>query len=150
MTFAKSFSEAPKVNRDLTNKSNETVGSPVSIFATRDWLELIILANCSCVIFCFVRCFFKCSLSASFNSIYLASSDDNPRNSVVVPTFHPFFSSIFFLVFFIMALPSCSRLVLFYSLLAYISNWLRRTICFLFEYLQNYDRIRFNPVTDSP
>jgi hypothetical protein len=44
MTFAKSFSEAPKVNRDLTNKSNETVGSPVSIFATRDWLELIILA----------------------------------------------------------------------------------------------------------
>jgi hypothetical protein len=36
ITFAKSRSEAPIVNSERTNRSNDTDGSPASIFATLD------------------------------------------------------------------------------------------------------------------
>jgi len=39
------------INKDFTNKSIVTVGSPDSIFETRDWLDFIILAKSFWVIF---------------------------------------------------------------------------------------------------
>jgi len=39
------FLVAPTASNDLTRRSSETVGSPFSIFATLDWLELSIFAN---------------------------------------------------------------------------------------------------------
>jgi len=45
ITFATSFFDAPSANSDFTNRSIETEGSPVSILATRDWLESILVAN---------------------------------------------------------------------------------------------------------
>jgi len=39
--FAILFLVAPMANNDFTRRSGETVGSPFSIFATRDWLDFI-------------------------------------------------------------------------------------------------------------
>ena len=37
--FASSSRDAPNASKDLTSKSIDTLGSPASIFATRDWLD---------------------------------------------------------------------------------------------------------------
>ena len=42
---ASSRFEVPSAKRERTSRSRETVGSPASIFATLDWLDLIILAS---------------------------------------------------------------------------------------------------------
>lgn len=49
MTLPISLFVTPSANKDLINKSKETERSPVSIFATRDWLESIRFANSFCV-----------------------------------------------------------------------------------------------------
>ena len=43
-------------------RSSETEGSPISSFATRDWLDLRIFANSTCVNLCSVRNFLNCCL----------------------------------------------------------------------------------------
>jgi hypothetical protein len=40
-----SFTETPRARSDLIGRSIVTVGSPASILATRDWLDLTTLAN---------------------------------------------------------------------------------------------------------
>ena len=45
MIWPSSRFEAPSASRDRTNRSSETVGSPASILATRDWLDCTALAN---------------------------------------------------------------------------------------------------------
>lgn len=84
----------------------DTEGSPASILATRDWLELIALANWSCVIFLRWRRCFKNAARASLISMSDSSSGVSPKKSAVEPTFHPAALSVFFLVFFMLQLKS--------------------------------------------
>jgi alkylhydroperoxidase family enzyme len=46
MIAASSLVDAPSARIDLTSRSSDTVGSPASIFATRDWLDFIVFASC--------------------------------------------------------------------------------------------------------
>jgi hypothetical protein len=46
MICASSRFVVPSASNDLTNRSRDTVGSPDSIFATRDWLNRTALASC--------------------------------------------------------------------------------------------------------
>ncbi len=46
-----SLGETPRANSDLMSRSIVTVGSPASILAIRDWLELTMCASCA-----WVRC----------------------------------------------------------------------------------------------
>ena len=45
MASARSISDAPRASRVLMSRSSETVGSPASILATLDWLDLTSLAG---------------------------------------------------------------------------------------------------------
>ena len=98
MVLARSRLEAPNASSDRISRSSETVGSPPSIFATRDWLERIRLAKAVWVRFCFRRRSFRLSANRSLSSTYAASSSESPRNSWTPPTRHPFFSSLCFLL----------------------------------------------------
>ena len=45
MIRGRSRFEAARASRDLTSRSSDTVGSPDSIFATRDWLDCRVFAR---------------------------------------------------------------------------------------------------------
>src|SRR5277367_488261 len=49
MIVANSRLDVPSANSDLTSRSSDTVGSPASILATRDWLDLMARASPTCV-----------------------------------------------------------------------------------------------------
>jgi hypothetical protein len=62
MIFANSRAEAPNISSDFASRSKETVGSSASIFAMRDWLAYIALANPICVSRCrILRAFSPCA-----------------------------------------------------------------------------------------
>src|SRR5437667_7930460 len=70
----------------------ETVASPASILATRDWLVSRRTASSSCV-----RCFlFRNSrrhpARARLVSMYAMSASDKSKNSLADPSTHPFFN----------------------------------------------------------
>ncbi len=69
MMPARSCLDVPSASSDLTSKSIETEGSPASILAIRDWLELRSLANSTCVNFFANLRFLRFSASISFRSI---------------------------------------------------------------------------------
>jgi hypothetical protein len=63
----------PKASRDRTRRSSDTDGSPVSIFAMRDWLDRRDLARSTCVRRQRRRQARGFSASRNFNSMYAAS-----------------------------------------------------------------------------
>src|SRR3990172_7983543 len=89
MILARSFFEAPRARSDRNMRSSETVESPASIFATRDWLEPRSFASRTCEIFFRTLILRTLSLSARRTSTKAASSGVRPRNSSAPPTLQP-------------------------------------------------------------
>src|ERR1051325_3762990 len=137
-----SRSVVPRAMSERIKRSKETEGTPASILATRDWLDSSFAARSSCdKPFCFRLCL-RPSANLIFNSMYAASSFDRPKNSLTVPTFHPFASKRI-----------CFRLrivIILYSSLAGVHDRLWRRSAFLTENLQNNDRVRIDSVDDPP
>ena len=99
MMCASCFGDAPRESSDRRSKSMDTDGSPASILATRDWLELIALASWICVIFLRNRRCFKKDARASRISIRDSSSGVSSRKSAEEPIFQPAALSFFCFVF---------------------------------------------------
>src|SRR5271157_6336174 len=79
--FCRLAGVSPSASSDRTSRSIETDGSPASIFATRDWLDLILFATATWVI---RRDFLRmdsCLARLSLTSTYAASSGERLRNS---------------------------------------------------------------------
>jgi hypothetical protein len=140
--LARSFSDAPSARSDRTSRSSDTDGSPVSILATRDWLDLMSFAKSVCVSFRRCRRLRRLSLSRSFISTYEASSGVRSRKSSALPTLHPFFSNsvrrALRIIVFLQA-PSCR-----------FDDGLGRLCRLLLEYLGDDHRVGFDSVDYSP
>src|SRR5437867_6129841 len=137
-----SRAEVPRTRSERTSRSIETDGSPASIFATRDWLDLSALASATWVRRrCRRRCLRPCA-RRSLRSIYVSSSSDSLRNSLAVPTFHPLASS--------RRLFSSRILIVLEPSFAGLDHSLGRCRRLLREYLQDHDRIRSYVVDDPP
>ena len=124
------------------SRSIDTDGSPASIFAIRDWLDLSALARDIWV--SRRRCLrsFRLWARRSLRSTYAASSSDNPRKSFAVPIFQPLASSRRFFT---------SRMcVLLQPSLAGRNHGCGRGPRLLREHVQDHDRIRGYVVHDSP
>src|SRR5512140_3551901 len=78
-----------------------TVLSPVSILATRDWLEPMRLARATWVRLARWRDARTSSPRTSLISTRASSSAERPRKSLALPTVHPARSSRFLVSFFI-------------------------------------------------
>ena len=81
--------EAPRASSVRTRRSMETELSPASIFAARDWLDLMALATSDCVMLRRSLWFRRLSASLSLISMYASSWEERPRNSFALPTVHP-------------------------------------------------------------
>lgn len=128
MNLPKSLLDAPRAIRERISRSMETEESPVSIFATRDWLDLNSLATSTWVSRFCRRSSFIFLLRASFISRQAVSSAVSPRNASTVPTFQPFASR---------------RLLLAFSI--YILHDLRRQCMSMLTYYQVYRWVRTEP-----
>jgi hypothetical protein len=149
--LAKSCFVAPKTNNDLIRLSRETDASPVSILATRAWLDFSSFANPTWFSFFLCRRFFKFSLNINFNSTYSASAGLNPKNSWAVPTFQPFSAKRFFFLFSIsISLRSRIRIVLFQALFANANDVFGCLICFFRENFRDDNSILINSINNSP
>jgi len=142
MILARSFLDAPRASRDLIRRSRETVRSPDSIFATRDWLDRTILARSVCVRRRRTRLFFSPSASRSLSSMYVSSSGERSRNSRVLPTLHPFDSRRFRFSSRIVVLPK--------TLSRNLNDRLRCCLRLLLEDLRDDHRVTIDPVDNSP
>ena len=142
MSFARSFREAPSAKSDRIKRSKETVGSPVSILATRDWLDRTTFANSVWVRFRRRRRCLSPSASRSRSSTYASSSGDRSRKSLVVPIFQPFASSRVLLSSRIVVLPKAT--------LAYLDYRPRSRGGLLAENFADHDGVCIYPVHDSP
>jgi len=134
--------EAPRISRDLIRRSNDTEGSPASIFAIRDWLDWRRVASSACVRLRRRRRSRRSVASRTLRSIYAASSVLRRRNSWAVPIFQP---------------PASRRrrfssrtVVLPQPADARINDGLWRRPDLLAEDLQNHHGVRVKPVHDSP
>jgi hypothetical protein len=137
-----SRAEVPRARRERMSRSRDTVGSADSIFATRDWLDRSDFARPNCVMRRCRRRTFRLSARRSFSSTYASSSSVRPRNSLVVPTFHPFASRRF--------LFSSRILVSLQPFLAGSNHALWSGRRLFREYLENHDRIYRYVVDHSP
>src|SRR3990172_1682150 len=151
MILARSFFEAPRARSDRNMRSSETVESPASIFATRDWLEPRSFASRTCEIFFRTLILRTLSLSARRTSTKAASSGVRPRNSSAPPTLQPLAwrcSS------FLLSIPqppySELPVVVRQSPSAGIHNQLRNGSALLGEYFQHNDRVFVDTVHYSP
>ncbi len=127
---------------DRISKSMETVGSPDSILATRDWLDCTAAARSCCVRRLRFRRAFSPSDSLRRNSINAAASADRSRNSLASPTFQPRLVSLAFLLARIVILPKTP--------LAGCNHILGRGARLLGKHRPNHDRISVRPVDNSP
>ena len=134
--------ETPSASSKRTSKSKDTELSPASIFATRDWLDLIALATSNCVIFRCNLCSRKISESLSLISIYASSSAESPRNSPALPILHPFASRRFLLLLCIVILPQSSFRPL--------NHRLRRRPGLFAENIQDHDSIGIDTINNAP
>src|SRR5580698_6065250 len=142
MIAANSLFEVPSANIDLTSKSSETVGSPASILATRDWLDFIVWASSTWVTPFACRRALRPSASLSRNSIYISSWSDSPSNSLALPTFQPLDSSFLRLL---------SRIfVLLQAIPASCYNAFGRLPGLLGEHFKYHNCVFINPIQDAP
>ena len=123
-------------------RSSDTVGSPASIFATRDWLDLIDFAISTWVTPRACRRAFSPSARRRRSSTYAASSSDRLRNSLAVPTFQPLLSSLFRWL--------SRTVILLKAATGYVDHlfWGRRG--FLRENLKNQYCVPVNSIDDAP
>jgi hypothetical protein len=142
MTLAKSPFEAPSAISDRTSKSIETLGSPASIFATRDWLDLTTLANSPWVRRRCTRWIFSPFARRRRRSTNARCSADKPRKSPASPTAHPRSRSLRRLATCIIVLPQPSA--------TGFDDLPRRTACLLGKDISYDDRIGVDSIDDSP
>lgn len=142
MVFARSFLETPSARSDFTSRSIETVGSPASIFATRDWLVLIILATSTWLSLLDDRCSRSERLRAIFISIYSISLGVRFKKSSADPRDQPFDLSFFLL--------SAFTVVLSQELFAFVFYTFWSFTCFLFKHFNNNNCVAIYPVYYSP
>src|SRR2546425_7204396 len=93
-------------SRERMRRSMETEGSPASILATRDWLDLSRRASCAWVSLRRVRRSRRPRLRMSFSSTRASSALESPSSSRTVPSFHPARSRRALLSFFMGLTPS--------------------------------------------
>lgn len=86
---ANSLRVAPDARLARTNNSRETLGSPASSFATRDWLEPIRSAKATWLKRPRARAFLANSVKRSLISISAESSGVSSRNSATEPVLQP-------------------------------------------------------------
>jgi len=134
--------EVPKARSDRTIRSRETDGSPASILATRDWLDLTSLASSACFSRRFRRRSLRLCASRILSSMYAASSSESPRNSLVVPIRQPLASSFFRFPSRIVIFPEPSP--------AGFDYVFGRCPSFFAEDLQDYDGIWVSPIDKAP
>src|SRR3954471_19181515 len=139
---ARSLVEAPRARRDLTSRSSDTVGSPASIFATRDWLECTAFAKSVCVSPFALRRALSPSASLKRSSMYAASSSVRLSNSFGVPTFQPFASR---------RLRFSARIVILLKALpTSVNHTVRRCAGFLPKHIENHNSVAIYPVHNAP
>jgi len=142
MILAMSRLSAPRAIRERTSRSTETVGSPASIFATRDWLEPRLFASSTCVSFFRDRRALRPSASLKRSSMYACSSGERPRKSGASPTSQPA------LVNFLRLLARIA--VLLETSLAGLDDLIRRRFSFLAEDIADNNRVDICSVDNSP
>src|SRR6056297_275372 len=142
MILAMSRLSAPSAIRDRTSRSTDTVGSPASIFATRDWLEPRLFASSTCVSFFRDRRALRPSASFNRSSMYACSSAERPRKSGASPTSQP--ASVNFLRLL------ARIVVLLETSLAGLDDFIRRRRSFLAEDIADNDRVDICSVDNSP
>jgi hypothetical protein len=133
--------DAPRARSERTSRSSDTDGSPISILATRDWLDRRSLASSAWVRRRRRRRTRRLEARRSFTSIYAASSSVRPRNSRALPILQPLASSRFLL--------SSRTVVLLEPSPAGLDDrfWSRPAL--LAEHPQNHDGVRVNPIHHS-
>jgi len=89
----------PAVKSDRIKRSIDTDGSPASILATRDWLDLMRRASAACERFLFNRRRLSSRAKETRTSTKAASASVRPRNSLASATFQPARWSFSFLSF---------------------------------------------------
>src|ERR1700735_5258478 len=142
MIVANSRLDVPSASSDLTSRSSDTVGSPASILATRDWLDLMARASPTCVTPRACRRGFRTPAGFRRRLTEDFSSSVIPRNSFGVPILQPLDSSFLRLL---------SRTVVLLQTLAARCNYgLGRSTGLLREDLQNYNGVGINPVDHPP
>ena len=141
MIAASSRFDAPRASSDRSMRSRDTVGSPASIFATRDWLDLMDLAISTWVTPCACRRAFMPAARRMRSSTYAASSSDRPSKSLAVPIRHPLLSSLFRLL---------SRIfILLKAATRCVDHLFGGRSGLLGENLKNHYRIAVNAIDDS-
>ena len=114
--FCTSLRVAPAAKSARTIRSSETLGSPASIFATRDWLDLMRSARSDCDSLCLVRACRTASVKLSLISTSAACSSLSCRKSRAEPARQPAARSRFnFSAFIALFLASHDRLIAFQS-----------------------------------
>lgn len=142
MILESSRLDVPRARSDRISRSSETDGSPASILATRDWLDLSIPARSTCERRCRLRRSRKLSASRILSSIYVDSSSESWRNSLALPIFQPFASNRFFFSSRIFVLPESFSTRRYYGP--------RRGPGFLAEDFQDHDSVGLDSVHDAP
>src|SRR5579863_1217676 len=142
MIAASSLFDAPSARIDFTRRSSDTVGSPASIFATRDWLDFSVFARLTWVTPDARRRALRPSASLSRSSIYISSWFESPRRSLVLPSFQPLDSS--FLRLF-------SRIVILLKALpASVNDGFGCLTGLLGKYFENHNGIGVDSIHDAP
>src|SRR3982751_670513 len=142
MMDARSLVEAPRASNDLTSRSSDTVGSPASIFATRDWLECTAFASSVCVSPFALRRARRPSASFKRSSTYADSSSVRLSSAFGVPTFQPFASR---------RLRFSARIVILLKAFATsVDHSIRGCACLLPKYIENHNSVGIYPVHDAP
>ena len=134
--------EAPSISSDLMSRSSETVGSPASILAIRDWLDWSRVASSACVRFRRRRHSRKPIARRTLSSTYAVSSAVSRRNSWAVPTFQPLTSRRRRFASRTVVLPRSAD--------ARINDGFRRRPSRLAEDGQNHDGVVIGPINDPP
>jgi hypothetical protein len=142
MIRERSVFDRPSTRSDLISRSSETDDSPASILATRDWLDLRSLARSPWVRRRRCRTSRRLVASRSFNSMYAASSPDNPRNSGTLPNFQPRASRRFRF--------RSSTIVVPQSALTRLDDACGRCPGLLAEHRRDHDAVRVGPADYSP
>ena len=141
----------PAVKSDRIKRSIDTDGSPASILATRDWLDLMRRASAACERFLFNRRRLSSRAKETRTSTKAASASVRPRNSLASATFQPARWSFSFLSFRIStSSTSLDYIVSLQAVLAPVDDRLWRLPRFLGEHLQNDYGVRIDPKDNAP
>jgi hypothetical protein len=148
-TRARSRFVAPVAKNARSSKSSEMLGSPASIFATRDWLDRSFFASAAWVTPCRIRRCFNAPLTAKRVSTRAASSADNSKNSAAPPTRQPAASTRFrFLASILVS--SSYRVVQTKPAPAILNHARRRLLRPFLKDIRNNDRIVIKPIDNPP